>query len=124
MKKLTNEQLEQLNEVYTDTFGTNDVIEFNEENNVYSCFSFMTGMIIEDEVSKETNDGEWWISFNEDVPTSTLLNICNLIVPALEEMLDVLIHIISCHAPIYNKKNEFKELVYEESYTKTIKKNK
>lgn len=123
MIEITNEQLTKISKLYEDFVDLEDPIELNEETGIYSCYAFTFGPIVDEESGEKTD--ELWISFNDDVPTSTLLNICNFIVPLLEDSLSTFIHIVKCHAPIYKKKGglmALSEMVYDDMYEKVIKK--
>jgi hypothetical protein len=114
---ITNEDLIKLNHEYNAFIGvdTHDEIEFDEEYSLYSCYAFMFGTSMD-----EDDEPVCWVSFNDAIPTSTILNIANFILPILDDMVDEPIFINPCHSAIYDKQGAFKELLYENNYRKTI----
>ena len=115
-------QYEAFKEFFVDMFEIpedqqDDSISYDPETKKVSCFPFM---YIEPSVEEEFGS----ISFNEELPSSTLIDIAMKIVPYLEEAYETEFLIEESHYVVYDKKGNFKEVLFEENYVKTIKKVK
>jgi hypothetical protein len=103
------------NDWFKDTFEIDEPVLFetNEEGWRASNFGLSFGQVAADNVC--------WISFNDEIKTSQLLIIAQLLVPYLNELFDNSFAIIECFALEYDKVGEATGVLYEHKYNKTFK---
>lgn len=68
----------------------------------------------------KTDESPFVINFNEELPTSALLNLCAVVVPFIETMVDESVFIGECFYPVL-KKEKCVGLLMESQYEKNIK---
>lgn len=110
--------LEEFNKYFQEAFNISDPLEFDPELNIARCYGFVIGLY---DVETATAPVRYWISFNDEITTSHLIQVAMQIVPALQEIFAAEIDVIDCFMPMYNDEGNTIGIQNEQNYDKLLK---